>query len=215
MRAFPPLAARAALLLLSPALMSTLFAQGDFEVGVIGLVTSYRKVDVSNPERSGKVGPKLGPAGGFVLGQSIGDHWGGEFRYVYFKNDIELEGAGTSTEFDSESHAVHYDVLYYFNGNEARVRPYAAIGVGLRVIRGTGSEQAFQPLSDLALLTKTSQTVIAGDIGVGVKVRVGGGGIFRVEFRDYIMPVPSEVIAESVNANIKGVLHHWAPFLRF
>ncbi len=199
-------------LLLSPVILR---AQGNYEVGVIGLVTSYKKVNVESPDNSGKVGPKFGPAAGFVIGQSIGDHWGGEFRYVYFKNDIELSSSSTSTEFSAESHAVHYDVLYYFSDLDARVRPYVAIGGGVKVFRGTGQEQAFQPLSDLALLTKTTQAVPVGDVGFGVKVRVGSGGMFRIEFRDYISPVPDEIIVESLDSKIGNLLHHFAPLVGF
>ena len=215
MQASPRILARLGLLFLIMAVGSPLLAEGSHEIGVIGGITSYRKVEVSNPERSGEVGPTFGPAAGFVLGQAIGDHWGGEFRYIYFRNDLELNAGASSANFDAESHTVHYDVLYYFNGQDARVRPFAAIGVGLKLYRGTGAEGAFQPGSDLALLTKTSQTVIAGDAGAGVKVRVGSSGMFRVEFRGYVTPVPDKVIANSIDSKISGVLWHWAPLLGF
>ncbi len=215
MSASPQTIARLAFLCLMLALSSPLFAEGSHEIGVLGGFTSYRSVNVSNPERSGKAGAKEGPAAGFVLGQSMGNHWGGEFRYLYFRNDLQLEGGSASADFKAESHAVHYDVLYYANGQEARVRPYAAIGVGLKIYRGTGTEQAFQPLSDLALLTKSSQTVIAGDVGGGVKVRVGSSGMFRVEFRGYVTPVPDKIIADSIDSKISGLLWHWAPLFGF
>jgi hypothetical protein len=188
-----------------------LFGQGRTEVGALGLVTSYLKVDVSNSERSGKVGPTWGPAAGFVVGQSMGDHWGGEFRYIFFQNDIQLESGGESTDFSSQSHAVHYDVFYYFNDFESRVRPYVAAGFGIKNYRGTGTEQSFQPLSDLVLLTNTSQTVFAGDFGGGVKVRFAGNGILRMEFRDYITKTPDKIIAESLDSEVGEILHHWAP----
>ena len=106
-------------------------------------------------------------------------------------------------------------MLYYFSDLDARVRPYVAIGGGVKVFRGTGQEQAFQPLSDLALLTKTTQSVPVGDVGFGVKVRVGSGGMFRIEFRDYISPVPDEVIVESLDSKIGNLLHHFAPLFGF
>jgi len=124
-----------------------LFGQGRTEVGALGLVTSYLKVDVSNSERSGKVGPTWGPAAGF----------------------------------------------------------------GIKNYRGTGTEQSFQPLSDLVLLTNTSQTVFAGDFGGGVKVRFAGNGILRMEFRDYITKTPDKIIAESLDSEVGEILHHWAP----
>ncbi len=188
-----------------------LSAQGRYELGVVGLITSYQKVDVVGPERSGKVGPILGPAVGFVVGQSMGDRWGGEFRYIFFQNDIELQGGGESTEFSAQSHAVHYDVLYYFSDHEQTVRPYVAAGIGLKHYRGTGDEQSFQPLSDLALLTNTNQTVLAGDVGVGVKVRIGGNALIRFEFRDYITKTPDKIIANSIDSDVDDLLHHWSP----
>ena len=142
---------RIALVTLLSLMAIPVFAQGRNEIGVIGLVTSYRKVNVTGPERSGKVGPTWGPAVGFVIGQSMGDHWGGELRYVYFQNDIELQSGGESTEFSAQSHAIHYDVLYYLTDHERTVRPFVAAGIGLKHYRGTGEEQSFQPLSDLAL----------------------------------------------------------------
>ena len=93
MSASPQTIVRLAFLCLMLALSSPLFAEGSHEIGVLGGFTSYRSVNVSNPERSGKAGAKEGPAAGFVLGQSMGNHWGGEFRYLYFRNDLQLEGA--------------------------------------------------------------------------------------------------------------------------
>ena len=202
---------RIALLTLLGLMAIPAFAQGRTEIGVIGLVTSYRKVNVTGPERSGKVGPTWGPAVGFVIGQSMGDHWGGELRYVYFQNDIELQSGGESTEFSAQSHAVHYDVLYYLTDQDSTVRPFVAAGIGLKHYRGTGDEQSFQPLSDLALLTHTTQTVLAGDVGVGVKVRIGGSALVRFEFRDYITKVPDKIIAASIDSEVSDILHHWAP----
>ncbi len=189
------------------------FAQGRYEIGALGLMTSYKKVDVVGPDRSGKVGPTWGPAGGFVLGQSMGDHWGGEFRYVFFQNDIELESGSESTEFSAQSHAVHYDLLYYLTDHERTVRPFLAIGVGLKHYRGTGDEQSFQPMSDLALLTQTTQTVLAGDAGLGVKIRLGDNALVRFEFRDYVTKTPDKIIANSIDSDVGNVLHHWAPLV--
>lgn len=189
------------------------FAQGRYEIGALGLVTSYKKVDVVGPDRSGKVGGTWGPAGGFVLGQSMGDHWGGELRYVFFQNDIELESGSESTEFDAQSHAVHYDVLYYITDHERTVRPFLAAGIGVMHYRGTGNEQAFQPMSDLALLTHTTQTVLAGDLGFGVKIRLGGSALLRLEFRDYITKTPDKIIANSIDSEVDDLMHHWAPLV--
>ena len=93
--------------------------------------------------------------------------WGGELRYIFFQNDIKLEGGSESVDFGARSHSAAYDVLYYFdNEPEAKVRGYAAFGFGVKVFQGTGMERFDQPGSNLALLTKTTQTVPAGDVGL-------------------------------------------------
>lgn len=191
-------------------------AQNEFEVGALGLISDYRSVGVSNGNASGDVGPGLGFSGGFVLGQNMSDRWGGEFRYLYFRNDLELSGGGSEAELGAQSHAVHYDVLYYFKDPDARIRPYVAAGFGVKHFQGTGKEDPFQPLSNLALLTATSETKPAGDFGVGVKFRVGSRMMFRVEFRDYVTGIPKEVMAAAPGAVIDGdILHQWAPLFGF
>ena len=86
-----------------------------------------------------------------------------------------------------------------------------AFGFGIKVFQGTGMERFDQPGSHLALLTKTTQTVPAGDVGLGVRVRMGKNWFFRLEFRDYISAVPKNVIAESIDSEIGDIFHHWAP----
>lgn len=183
------------------------------EVGALGLISDYRSVGVSNGAgQSGSVGPGLGFSGGFVLGQQMSDRWGGEFRYLYFRNDLELNAGSQSADLNAQSHVVHYDLLYYFKDPDARFRPYVAAGGGLKRYQGFGSEDPFQPLSNLALLTKTSQNMLMGDFGVGIKYRLTRHAVIRIEFRDYITGIPENVIAASPGATIDGdILHHWSP----
>src|SRR5260221_12395155 len=92
----------------------------------------------------------------------------GELRYDYMKNDIRLEGNGGKATFTSDSHAVHYDIHLHLTDNSAALRPYVIVGGGVKMYRGTGEERAVQPLSQIAVLTKTNE--LAG------VVTVGGGG---------------------------------------
>ena len=194
------------------ALAAPVAAQSEVEIGALGLISDYTSLDVSNSARSGNVGPGFGFSGGFILGQAMSNRWGGEFRYLYFKNDLELDAGSDSADLGAQSHAVHYDVLYYFKDPDVRVRPFVAAGFGVKHYQGTGSEDPFQPGNDLALLTATNQTMFMGDVGVGVKFRVGKRAMFRVEFRDYMTGVPKDVIAASPGADLQGgILHHWAP----
>ena len=188
------------------------FAQ-QYEIGALGLISDYTSLNVANAGQTGTVGPGLGFSGGFILGQTMSNRWGGEFRYVYFRNDLQLDSSVGSADLGAQSHAIHYDVIYYFSDADAGMRPYVAGGFGMKYYQGTGSEDPFQPGSSLALLTKTGEALPAGDFGVGVKWRLGKRTMFRLEFRDYITGVPNKVIAAAPGAEIDGsILHHWAPF---
>ena len=137
--------------------------------------------------------------------------WGGDLRYFYSKNDLELDAGANSHSLGGQSHTVHYDVLYYLTDSNANVRPFVAFGGGFRVYQGTGSEQPDAPGSGLALLTKSNQTVPTGDVGIGVRFKIGDNVSFRVEFRDFVTETPDKVIAPGLGADIGSILHNWTP----
>lgn len=191
-------------------------AQSELEIGVLGLISDYNSLTANNATRSGDTGPALGFGGGVVIGQTINERWGGELRYIYSRNDLELEAGSDMADLGHQSHAVHYDLLYYFSDSDARVRPYLAGGIGVKYYQGVGAEDPFQPGMDLALLTKSTQAMLLGSVGLGVKFRVGSNGIFRIEFRDYITGVPDNVITASPGASIDGdLLHQFAPMVGY
>ena len=191
-------------------------AQSELEIGVLGLISDYNSLTATNPARTGDAGPSLGFGGGFLIGQTINERWGGEFRYIYSRNDLELEAGSDKADLGHQTHAVHYDLLYYFADSDARVRPYVAGGIGVKYYQGVGNEDPFQPGMDLALLTKDTQAMFMGDLGIGVKFRVGSNGVFRIEFRDYITGVPENVITAAPGASIDGnLLHQFAPMVGY
>jgi hypothetical protein len=190
------------------------FGQSQYEVGLLGLISSYQSVDVTTSSNSGKTGADFGGGGGFFVGQ-VGDRWGGEFRYLYSRNDFKVESGSQSASLAGQTHTVHYDALFYLKDSDSSVRPYLAVGGGAKVYHPTGEEQVFQPLSDLVLLTRTTQTRPVGDFCAGVKFKVGDRGVFRVEFRDYVSPTPKEVLTPSLGAKVGGILHQWTGLFGF
>lgn len=186
------------------------------EVGGIGGFSDYLSLDVSNGDSVGEVDPKLGFSAGFILGQNLKNkRFGGEFRYIYFKNNLRLRTAADVAELSAEAHAIHYDLLYYFSDYESKVRPYVAAGFGMKYYRGRGTEDPFQPGTDLVILTRTSETKAAGDFGAGVKWRISPNTLFRVEFRTYVSGVPKNVISPAPGVDLDGTFWQWAPFFGF
>ena len=185
-------------------------AQTSYEIGALALATAYRDAGVKSGPSIGSIGFQPGFSGGAFIGQTMSHRLGGELRYIYAQNDLKLSSGGAETAFAGRSHVIHYDLLVYATGRHAHVRPYVAGGGGVKFYQGTGVEQAFQPLSNLAILTKTNEALPTVDFGGGIRFQASRRTSFRVEFRDYITKVP-KVFAAAPGAKISGLLHQWMP----
>jgi hypothetical protein len=175
----------------------------------------YRNVTASSSAGSAKAGFAPGPVFSFVGTDNMYNHLGGEIRYIYSLSDLKLSG-GQTVKFGGESHTFDYNFLLYGTSNDAPVRPFLAGGAGMKLYRGTGTESAFQPLSNIAILTKTHQVEPEVNIGVGIKFKVGKHGLFRVDLRDYMSPFPKDVIAPAApSGKIGGWLHDFVGMVGF
>ena len=178
----------------------------NWEVGVAGGGAFYTSETITNP--AGNASGKL--ANGFAvsawLGNRSGHLLGGELRYDYEQSNLQLSADGTSTSFGAHTNAVHYDFVLPFAPKEAKMTPYVAAGAGVKVFSGTGKEEAFQPLSNIALLTKTNQLEPVISVGGGIKFNVASSVQFRVEVHDYLSPFPKNVIAPALGSKVGGWL---------
>ena len=171
-------------------------------------------VSVTSPAGSATTGFKPGIAAGAWLGQRISRHIGGEIRYNFMQSNLKLASGGTSTDFSGQTHAVYYDVLIHTgSAKESRAQVYAAVGGGMKIFRGTGKEQAFQPLSQFAYLTKTQEVKPMLSFGGGVKFKLAPRVSMRVEVRDFMTPFPKEVITPAPGAKIGSMLHNIVPMV--
>jgi hypothetical protein len=187
------------------ALMPAALAQKwEFGGGAGGGFYTSRDVAAGALSGSAKVGN--GVAASAWLANNNGEHWGGEIRYDFQKGDLQLTSSGGKASFAAQSNAIHYDFLLHSTGRSARVRPFVAFGAGVKMYRGTGTEVASQPLNQLALLTKTTDTQPLVSVGAGVKVNARRMG-FRVEVHDFMTPFPDKVIAAADGSSIGGWVH--------
>jgi hypothetical protein len=183
----------------------------EWEIGGIGGAGFLGGVNVSTAAASATAGFKSGAALGAFVGSNLYPHLSGEIRYTYQMSDLKLSRGGTEAGFTGISHAVHYDLLYHPVRKRSKVQPFVAAGAGIKLYRGTGKEQAYQPLSNFAYLTKTQDLRPLITAGGGVKYRISEHLIFRAEVRDYITPFPKKVITPAPGAKIGGWLQDFVP----
>jgi len=129
---------------------------------------------------------------------------GGELRYTFLKNDAKLSSGSTQALFGANAHAIHYDVLIHATPEGSAIRPFVAVGGGIKVYQGTGREVVAQPLGNVAFLTKTSEYKPLVTFGAGVKFNVSKRLGFRAEVKDYFSQFPKEVIAPAGGSKLSG-----------
>ena len=183
------------------------FAQ-KYELGILGGVSLYDTKTVTNPRGTADAGFKPGYVAGVTLGHNTYQHIGGEIRYTFLQNEMKLSSGSTEATFGSQAHTVHYDVLIHATGVESPVRPYVAFGGGMKYYRGTGTEQPFQPLSNIAILTKTSDTKGLVSVGGGVKMQMTHKVWLRLDVHDYLTPFPNNIITPASGSSASGWMNN-------
>jgi hypothetical protein len=171
----------------------------------------YTGQDVTNP--SGSASAKIQTniaASAFLVNHSAGK-WSGELRYDYGRGDLALSQNGTQVLFTSETHAMHYDVQWQFAPQEAVVRPFVSGGAGVKIYKGTGTEQVYQPLSNFALLTRDQDLTALAVAGAGVRVRLTDHIALRLEVHDFLTPFPNKVIAPASGSKVGGWIQDIVP----
>jgi hypothetical protein len=175
-----------------------------WEVGFAGGGSFDTSETVQNPAGNGSAGLAPGFGVSAWVGNNGSGSLGGELRYDYERSDLRLSAGGTTVNFAGQSNAVHYDVVWHMASSESHIRPFIAAGAGVKLFSGTGAEDAYQPLSNLALLTKTSQIEPVVSVGGGVKFSLSKSVQMRLEVHDYLSPFPTNIIAPAANSKIGG-----------
>lgn len=184
----------------------------NWEAGALaGAGFHVHKASLPAASGSASVGFGNGPSFGAFLMQHLYKKVSGEIRYLYHRSDLRVSGAAGKAAMSGESHAVHYDFLFFTRPRQARVRPYIAAGAGFKRYSGVGAEQAFQPLQDAALLTRTHEWKPLATVAAGLKFDLTAKMCMRLEFRDYITPFPKRVIVPMAAGAEPGWVHELAP----
>ncbi len=132
---------------------------------------------VSGPSGSATAGFQTGAALGGYVGYSQSKLIGGELAYGYLQSNLSLKSGGASASFSGASHVIHYDLLFKTTRNKGKVQLFAAVGGGMKIFRGTGTEAAYQPLSQYGYFTKTQALKPMASVGGGVKIALTQEGL--------------------------------------
>jgi len=195
-----------AVLALAPAALAQ-----KWELGAGAGGSTYLSHDVKNGSATAQANIETNVAASVWLDENSQGRWGGEVRYDYERGDLQLKSGNSKAAFGAESHAMHYDFLVQSGGRESRARIFVAGCGGVKIYRGTGAEQPFQPLSQFALLTKTTDLRPLVSVGAGVKWQISHSLQIRLEVHDYMTPFPKEVITPNLNSSVSGWLHNLVP----
>jgi hypothetical protein len=171
----------------------------------------YTSNDVSLPGSSVSAKIATNVEGSGWVDNDGPNHWGGEVRFDYQMGDFGLNGGGQSASFGGRSSALHYDVMWHFTPNGSKIRPYVALGAGIKVYQGTGSPTAYQPLYQYALLSPTQDLLPLISGGAGVKMQLSQHVQLRFEIHDYATPFPKQVVAPNQGAKVGGWLMDFVP----
>jgi hypothetical protein len=196
----------AALLITAPSALAQ-----NWEVGGMAGGGFTNGLTASSALGSATTGFANGPAAGVILGQTLSSRVSGELRYTIDFNNLRISDSDQSATFKGQTHSIDYDILVSARPRGARLRPYVLAGGGIRDFRGVGTESPYQPLSNFALLTKTSQFTPAITFGAGIKYAISPRVLLRIELRDYFSRFPTQVIAPAPEAHLSGWLHDLVP----
>src|SRR5271170_1649062 len=182
------------------------FAQ-KWEVGFGAGGSFLTSETITNPAGNADASRDPGLALSAWLDNNIGSGlFGGELRYDYEMGNLKLSSGGTTVKFGSRSNAIHYDFVYNFASSESAVRPFIMAGGGVKWYSGTGAEQVYQPLSNIAVFSDVRDLRPMVSVGAGVKFNIAKSTLLRLEVHDYLTPFPSTLVAPVSGSSVGGWL---------
>jgi hypothetical protein len=201
------------MLLVSSAVLTPLTMAQSWEVGGGVGGGFYTSQTITSPAGSASAKIQTGLAGSAWLGNTWQGRWSGELRYDYEMGDLSLNSGGTTATFGAHTQQFHYDILWHATSSESRIRPYVAVGAGIKLYNGTGTQVAYQPLSNIALLTQQQDLTPLVSAGGGVKFQLSPHVQIRLDVHDYLTPFPKNVMTPNNGGKVGGWLQDIVPMV--
>jgi len=182
-----------------------------WEFGGLGGAAFLNTVPASGGSGSATAGFQQGAVFGGYLGQNISSHIAGQIRYEYMQSNLQLTSGGSKASFSGVGHALHYDILIHTNRRHSPVQFFVAVGGGMKIFDGTGTEAAYQPLSQFGYFTKTQTLKPMADFGGGMRVMINPHLYLTTEVRDFLTAFPTQVLTPPPGVKYSSLLHDVVP----
>jgi hypothetical protein len=142
-----------------------------WKLGAIGGCGWYHDSSITNGLGSAQAGIPARAALGVTLTQNMYSYVGGEIRYLFRFGGPELKSSRIEANLEGHTNLVAYGFLFYTSSEESSIRPYIAVGDGIKVYAGLGPNYSDlnQPLANLPLLRRVNRVELAISVGGGMK----------------------------------------------
>jgi len=184
-----------------------------FEFGGAGAAGFLSNVAVSGTAGSAITGFQTGVGAGGFISEQLNRHLSGELRYMFLPSDLHIQSHGSEAAFSGQQHVLHYDIVWHFARPRSRREFFVAAGGGMKLFRGTGQEQAYQPLMQFGYFTRTQVIKPMASFGAGMRFALTPRLILRAEFRDYVTPFPTDLIAPAPGQKFGSILQNFVPMV--
>jgi len=182
-----------------------------WEIGAAVGNGAYRDRTISTSSASAQAGMGNAIAPSLVVCDDMYEHVSGEFRYLYQGGQPFVSQGTVKGTMAGKSHTFVYDGLVQVFGRQRRIRPYLAIGAGVKGYVTPGPAPSPEPFPKVAALLGKSQWTLVGSVGAGVKVKVQEHIVLRFDLRDYLTQFPKQQIAPASGASVSGLLQQITP----
>jgi hypothetical protein len=180
-----------------------------WEIGGLGGYGWYHDATITNQGGSASVG--IAPKGsiGAVFGEDMYKYIGGEVRWMYILGQPQVRANGIELARPGFSNVVHYDLLVHVAPQEAKLRPFVAVGGGVRVYSVSRRDLDRNTPFGYPRSRNDAQALISA--GAGVKYLVAHGLQLRLDFRTYMTPVPGDIFRLPGSSITHGWLYNFVP----
>lgn len=180
---------------------------GDFGYGF------YRNGTIYSSAQSAQAGIRNRFTAGVNLGYALANYVAARFSYLYHDGHPFLQGAGTKTDIQGQSHALTLELLFHFKTRQHRLRPFVSGGAGGKDYVVAGPEPFPQPIPQIANLTTNDVWKVVLLVGGGISYKLRPHVMVQAEFRDYITTFPRQQIVPAPHNTARGVFEQFTPVM--